>query len=181
MPSRTQAVCFQVRIEIIAAVPTNQNPVYTGSLSCTIETPADLCGIERRFGMPLTICPDCGGPVSTSADACPQCGCPAKVFASKSAEKPSAKQPSSQSRSAIRIPSRTPSMTASNSSDQPLPQGKVQCGHCRAVVTPQNMQAGCSAVIIAILLLCIGIIPGVIYIIWQSNKKQCPNCKLPIP
>ncbi len=61
-----------------------------------------------------------------------------------------------------------------------IPSGKVQCGHCRAIVTPQRMPAGCSSVIIAILLLCLGIIPGVIYIIWESGRKQCPNCKLPI-
>jgi hypothetical protein len=56
----------------------------------------------------------------------------------------------------------------------------IQCGHCRAIVKPQKMQAGCTSVIIAVLLLCLGIIPGVIYILWESSRKQCPNCKLPI-
>ena len=34
--------------------------------------------------------------------------------------------------------------------------------------------------IIAFLLFCRGIIPGVIYIIWDSSRKQCPNCGLAI-
>ena len=67
-----------------------------------------------------------------------------------------------------------------HTAEQTIPKWKVQCRHCHAIVTPQRMQAGCSSLIIAILLLCLGIIPGVIYIIWESSRKQCPNCKLPI-
>ncbi len=61
-----------------------------------------------------------------------------------------------------------------------IPKGKVQCGHCRAVIKPQKRAANASSIIIAILLLLLGIIPGVIYIIWESSRKQCPNCNLVI-
>jgi len=63
-------------------------------------------------------------------------------------------------------------------SPEVIPRGKVQCGHCHAIVTPQRMQAGCSSLFIAMLLLCLGILPGLIYMVWESSRKQCPNCKL---
>lgn len=71
---------------------------------------------------------------------------------------------------------------ASRGGPQPIviPPGKVQCPHCRAIVTPQPMNAGCSSIAITLLLLCLAIIPGIIYIIWESSRKQCPNCKLPL-
>jgi hypothetical protein len=64
--------------------------------------------------------------------------------------------------------------------DSTSPPGQVQCRNCHAVVKPQRMQSGCGTMFIIALLLCLGIIPGVIYIVWDSSRKQCPNCKLPI-
>ena len=61
-----------------------------------------------------------------------------------------------------------------------IPRGKVQCGHCRAVITPKKRAANASSIFITILLLLLGIIPGVIYMIWESSRKQCPTCKLAI-
>ena len=61
-----------------------------------------------------------------------------------------------------------------------LPVGKVECGHCHAIVTPQSMAATTGTIVITILLLCLMIIPGIIYIIWESSRKQCPQCGLPL-
>jgi len=98
--------------------------------------------------MALIECPECGNSVSTMAESCPKCGAP---IASESGR--------------VKAP-------------EIIPPGKVQCRHCHAVITPQNMKAGCSSVFIAILLLCLGIVPRLIYIVWHSSRKQCPNCEL---
>ncbi len=61
-----------------------------------------------------------------------------------------------------------------------IPKGKVQCVHCQAVITPQKRTANASSIIITILLLLLGIIPGLIYAIWESSRKQCPSCNMVI-
>ena len=61
-----------------------------------------------------------------------------------------------------------------------MPPGSVQCRHCHAIVKPQGMQVGRGSLVIAILLLSLGIVPGLIYIMWETSRKQCPNCRLPI-
>ena len=58
--------------------------------------------------------------------------------------------------------------------------GDVQCVHCLSIITPQKMQIEGISAIIAFLLLCLGIIPGLIYIIWKRNRKICPVCMFPV-
>ena len=100
--------------------------------------------------MALIKCPECANGVSTEAMACPQCGFPITQQNNNINEK------------------------------KIIPKGKVRCRNCASIVKPQSMNAGCGSIIIAILLLCLGIIPGIIYIIWESSRKQCPKCKLSI-
>ena len=61
-----------------------------------------------------------------------------------------------------------------------IPPGQVQCLHCRSIIAPQPMAASCTSTFIMVLLLCAGIIPGLIYIAWDNGRKQCPNCKFAI-
>ena len=57
-------------------------------------------------------------------------------------------------------------------------KGKIRCPYCHANIKPEPKAAGCSTVVIEIILLCFFIIPGVIYIIWESSRKQCPKCRM---
>ena len=100
--------------------------------------------------MALIKCPECMNDVSTAAAACPQCGFPI-----------------TQQKNNLNEP-------------EIIPKGMVRCRNCSSIVKPRLMHASYSSFIIAILLLCLGIIPGIIYIIWESSRKQCPKCKLSI-
>ena len=59
-----------------------------------------------------------------------------------------------------------------------IPKGEIKCPFCHAIIKPQPKQAGCSSALITIILLCFFIVPGIIYIIWESSRKQCPKCNM---
>jgi len=59
-----------------------------------------------------------------------------------------------------------------------IPRGMVECPYCHNIVTPQDQQATASGCLITIVLLLFFVIPGIIYMIWHSSKKQCPRCKM---
>ena len=57
-----------------------------------------------------------------------------------------------------------------------IPSGFVQCPFCHKIISPQTKQASGSGCLITVILLCFFIIPGIIYLIWDSSRKQCPEC-----
>lgn len=59
-----------------------------------------------------------------------------------------------------------------------IPRGEIQCPYCHANIKPKSKTVEGSTVAIAIILLCFFIIPGIIYIIWDSSRKQCPKCHM---
>lgn len=61
-----------------------------------------------------------------------------------------------------------------------IPNGMVECPYCHKIVEPMNQEANLSGCLITIILFCFFIIPGIIYLIWHSSKKQCPECKMNI-
>lgn len=59
-----------------------------------------------------------------------------------------------------------------------VPRGHIKCPFCDSIIKPQTKQAGCSSILISIILLCFFIVPGIIYLIWESSRKQCPRCHM---
>lgn len=58
-----------------------------------------------------------------------------------------------------------------------FPPGHISCPYCKHIVAPADR----SSIFSALFLLFMGIIPGVIYILWGlTAPKCCPNCKCPI-
>lgn len=59
-----------------------------------------------------------------------------------------------------------------------IEKGKVKCPFCDSIIIPQKKQATGSGCLIAIILLIFFVVPGIIYIVWDSSRKQCPKCKM---
>ena len=59
-----------------------------------------------------------------------------------------------------------------------IPNDHIKCPFCNSVIKPQPKQASCSSVLITLILLCFFIAPGIIYMIWESSRKQCPKCNM---
>lgn len=59
-----------------------------------------------------------------------------------------------------------------------LKKGEIKCPFCQNVVIPQKKQARLSTALITIILLMFFVIPGIIYMIWDSSRKQCPRCNM---
>lgn len=59
-----------------------------------------------------------------------------------------------------------------------IPPGSVMCGTCRYVGPPRVTSVGGPSGCLAILLLCFGIVPGVLYLLFASSQKvySCQNC-----
>ena len=57
---------------------------------------------------------------------------------------------------------------------------KVKCSHCHELVIPKGMSATKETTIITGLLLCLGIIPGVVYLVWYGSRRQCRACNMPL-
>ncbi len=57
-------------------------------------------------------------------------------------------------------------------------RGMVECPYCHKVVKPVGKEATGSSCLITIILLCFFLIPGIIYMIWEGSRKQCPECKM---
>lgn len=64
-----------------------------------------------------------------------------------------------------------------NISKKEIPRGMVECPYCHKVVKPVGREATGSSCLITIILLCFFLVPGIIYMIWESSRKQCPECK----
>jgi hypothetical protein len=103
--------------------------------------------------MAITQCRECGGKVSTGAVTCPHCGAPA---------------PTADPQPEASLP-QTPRTATPG-------KGKIECPYCHAIIKPMGKPAGCGTVLIALILLLFFIVPGVIYIIWESTRKACPRC-----
>lgn len=61
---------------------------------------------------------------------------------------------------------------------KPKKKGEIICPYCHEVVKPAPRDAGVGGCLITLILLLCWIVPGIIYIIWQSCQKQCPKCKM---
>ena len=62
-----------------------------------------------------------------------------------------------------------------------IKKGFIECPYCHKIIKPRRKSAGpIWSILIAIVLLCLWILPGIIYIIWKSvgKQKQCPECKM---
>ncbi len=57
-------------------------------------------------------------------------------------------------------------------------RGTVECPYCHQIITPKAKGITVESLIVTVVLLFLFIIPGIIYMVWESNKKQCPNCKM---
>ena len=58
----------------------------------------------------------------------------------------------------------------------PLPKWHIECKHCHAIIEPVSKPAKASTFFIALILLCFFVVPGIIYLIWDSSRRVCPNC-----
>lgn len=65
-----------------------------------------------------------------------------------------------------------------NDSKKTAPRSHVECPFCHKIIKPQPKQASGSGCLIAIILLCFFVVPGIIYMIWESSRKQCPECHM---
>ena len=65
-----------------------------------------------------------------------------------------------------------------NDQKKQIAKGMVECPYCHKIVKPQARQTDAGGCFITIILLCFFLIPGIIYMIWYSSKKQCPECKM---
>lgn len=59
-----------------------------------------------------------------------------------------------------------------------IPKGYVKCPFCEEVIQPQRKEGTGSGCLIAVILFCCFFIPGIIYCLWDSSRKQCPECKM---
>ena len=57
-------------------------------------------------------------------------------------------------------------------------KGEVECPFCHKNIKPINKQSSGSGCLITVILLCFFVVPGIIYMIWDSSRKQCPQCGL---
>lgn len=100
-------------------------------------------GFQEQRSMALIKCRDCGRDVSTSATACPNCGCPIQGCA----------------------PARTQA-----------PNGPT-CPHCgsHSVGRVRGLQ-GFGEFLVCLVLLCVFLLPGVIYYIYIESVPYCSGC-----
>ncbi len=56
----------------------------------------------------------------------------------------------------------------------------ITCPFCGEKIHPKNKHISLASLTISIILLCFFIVPGLIYMIWESSRKQCPECKMPL-
>lgn len=52
----------------------------------------------------------------------------------------------------------------------------VICCGCRRRVMPSHRSMSAGSIVVAALLLTCGILPGLLYAIWHSSRKECPRC-----
>ncbi len=57
-----------------------------------------------------------------------------------------------------------------------ISKGMVECPFCHKIIRPQKKQIAGSSCLITLILLCFFIIPGIIYLVWDSSRNQCPEC-----
>lgn len=54
----------------------------------------------------------------------------------------------------------------------------IKCPYCQEEVKPQGKNPDAIEWIVGIVLLFIGVIPGVIYLMWKGSGKVCPQCDM---
>jgi hypothetical protein len=57
-------------------------------------------------------------------------------------------------------------------------KGFIECPFCHQIVRPGGKQATLGTFLVTLALLCLWVLPGIIYMIWMSVGKQCPECKM---
>jgi len=61
-----------------------------------------------------------------------------------------------------------------------VPRNCVKCPNCGEIVKPVGKPGNLSECILAIILLCTFVLPGIIYIIWTSTNRRCPLCHITV-
>lgn len=56
----------------------------------------------------------------------------------------------------------------------------IECIYCHERIKPKAKNPDSVEWIVGVILLFIGIVPGVIYLMWKGSGKQCPKCKMKI-
>lgn len=55
---------------------------------------------------------------------------------------------------------------------------EIECTFCHEQVTPRSRMAVFGPWVLAFLLMCLFIIPGIIYILWMTFTVECPECRM---
>lgn len=54
----------------------------------------------------------------------------------------------------------------------------ITCPYCSENIKPKSRGNCVVSALITLILLCFYIWPGVLYAMWVSGKKECPECKM---
>jgi len=71
------------------------------------------------------------------------------------------------------------SLTEKNANAKPvIAKGMIECPFCHKIIKPEVGYLSLGGCLVTIILLCLFIIPGIIYVIWLNGRKRCPSCKM---